>query len=67
MNVRQIVSTAGAVIAIYVVASSIFHIIGYNMRLLVWVDQWGPLAGWIIRVILVVIGGILYFIGRKTE
>jgi hypothetical protein len=67
MNVRQVVSTAGAVIAIYVIVSSIFHIIGYNMRLLVWVDQWGPVAGWAIRMLLVVIGGVMYYIGRKTE
>jgi len=67
MTVRHIVSTAGAVIALYVIASSIFHLIGYNMRLLVWVDQWGPAAGWAIRVLLVVTGGVMYYIGRNAE
>ena len=66
MNIRQIVSTAGAVIALYVITSSIFHVIGYNMRLLVWVDQWGGAAGWAIRVLLVATGGVMYYIGRKT-
>ena len=67
MNVRQVVSTAGAVIALYVMVSSVFHIIGHNMRLLVWVDQWGPAVGWVIRVLLIVIGGVMYYIGRKSE
>jgi hypothetical protein len=67
MNIRQVVSTAGAVIVIYVITSSIFHVIGYNMRLLVWIDRWGPAAGWTIRVLLVVIGCVMYVSGRKTH
>ena len=67
MNIRQIVSTAGAVIVIYVIASSIFHVMGHTMRLLAWFDRWGLAAGWAIRVLLVVIGGVMFFAGRKAE
>lgn len=67
MNVRQAVSTAGAVIAIYVVATSVFHCMGYPMRFIEWTGRWGPAAGWAIRVMLAVIGGYMYYIGRKTE
>jgi hypothetical protein len=66
MNTRQIVSSIGAVIAVYGIVSSILYFIGYNMRLLVWIDQWGSIAGWIIRVALVIVGGVMYLIGRKT-
>ncbi len=67
MYIRQVVSTAGAVIVIYVIASSIFHVMGHAMRLLAWFDRWGPAAGWVIRVLLVVIGCVMFLAGRKAE
>lgn len=66
MNVRQVISTIGAVIAIYGVASSVLFFIGYNMRLLVWVDQWGSGAGWLIRALMIAVGVVMYISGRKT-
>jgi hypothetical protein len=66
MNVRQVISTIGAVIAIYGITSSVLLFIGYTMRLLVWVDQWGSAAGWIIRAVLIAAGVVMYITGRKT-
>jgi hypothetical protein len=66
MNVRQVISTIGAVIAIYGIASSVLFFIGYNMRLLVWVDQWGSGAGWLIRALMIAAGVGMYISGRKT-
>jgi hypothetical protein len=66
MNVRQLLSTIGAVIAIYGVASGILFFIGYTVRFLVWVDRWGTPAGWGIRALMVVVGAALYISGRKA-
>ncbi len=67
MNVRQILSSIGALIGVYGIASSVLYFIGYNIRLLAWVDGWGMATGWIIRIVLVVAGTVLYIYGRNPE
>jgi hypothetical protein len=38
-----------------------------EFRLLSWVDNWGPAAGTGIRIGFIVVGGILWFLGRQQE
>ena len=66
MKARQVISSIGAVIAIYGIASSVLFFIGYNVRLLAWVDGWGTAAGWAIRGLMVAAGIAMYISGRKT-
>ena len=66
MNIKKIVSSIGALIGVYGIVSSVLYFIGYTMRLLLWVDQWGIITGWIIRIVLVVIGTVLYIYGRNS-
>ncbi len=66
MKAKQIVTSIGALIGVYGIASSVLYFNGYNIRLLLWVDQWGMTAGWIIRIVLIVAGAGLYIYGRKS-
>ncbi|HPV42040.1 MAG TPA: hypothetical protein PKX40_12750 [Spirochaetota bacterium] len=67
MKTKQVLSSIGALIGVYGIASSVLYFLGYNMRLLVWVDQWGMYTGWFIRIVLVVAGTVLYIYGRNPE
>ena len=43
------------------------HFMDMEFRLLSWVDNWGPAAGTGIRIGFIVVGGILWFLGRQPE
>lgn len=38
-----------------------------EFKLLMWVDNWGPTVGTLIRVGLVVVGGAMWLLGSKRE
>ena len=40
---------------------------GYEFKLLMWVDNWGEAVGWGIRGAFVVIGGALMFFDKSGE
>lgn len=42
-------------------------LIGYEFSLLMWIDNWGVEAGWAIRGVMVVAGGVLVFMGMKAK
>ncbi len=67
MNVKHVLSSVGALVGVYGIASSVLYVLGYNVRLLEWVDEWGMATGWIIRIALVVAGTVLYIYGRNQE
>ena len=47
--------------------SFVLHYMDMEFKLLMWVDNWGPAVGTAIRVGLIVVGGLLWFIGNKRE
>lgn len=47
--------------------SFVLHYMNMEFKLLMWVDNWGPAVGTAIRVGLIVVGGLLWFIGNKRE
>jgi hypothetical protein len=53
----------GGFLALAGVISIVLHFIGYNLRILIWIDRWGTGVGWGIRIGLVVVGGILFLVG----
>lgn len=55
----------GIFLAIAGALSIILNFIGYNLRILMWIDLWGPAVGWAIRIGLIVVGGALFFVGKK--
>lgn len=43
------------------------HFMNMEFRLLNWVDNWGPAAGTGIRIGFIVVGGIIWYLGRPQE
>ncbi|HNR87099.1 MAG TPA: hypothetical protein PKM65_02025 [Spirochaetota bacterium] len=63
--IKDKIPSIGAFLAIAGILSSVLSFIGYNLRLLLWIDMWGPVVGWVIRIALIVVGGALFFFGKK--
>ena len=57
----------GGFLALAGVLSIALHFIGWNLKILMWIDNWGTPAGWAIRIGLIVVGAIVYLIGSKME
>jgi hypothetical protein len=47
--------------------SFVLHFMDMEFRLLGWVDNWGAGAGNGIRIAMIVVGGILWFLGKNSE
>jgi hypothetical protein len=47
--------------------SFILHFIGMEFILLSWIDAWGSGTGFLIRIAMIVFGGILYFVGNNMD
>ncbi len=58
-------------IGIYTMALGVISIVliffNLNLNLLIWIDQWGTITGWIIRIGFVVLGGVIWFLGRLMQ
>ena len=60
-NIKSKLGKGGVLLAAMGVMSIILSIFNYNIRLLAWIDIWGSTMGWIIRILLILAGGALYF------
>ena len=65
--IKSKLSSIGALMAVFGVASSILSFFDYNLKLLMWVDLWGTTMGWVIRIGLIVGGAALFFMFNKSE
>ncbi len=59
--------TIGMYMAIAGIASIALLFANMNLIILSWIDMWGDTIGWVIRIGLVVVGGILFFMGNAPE
>lgn len=59
--------TIGGYLFFFGLGSIILNMLGYEFRLLMWIDNWGTGVGWGIRLVLVVGGGVLWLLGNKAE
>jgi hypothetical protein len=61
----------GASVALAGVASIVLALIGFNLRILMWIDMWGDGVGWAIRAAIVVLGGAIFagasFLGQEDH
>ncbi|MBP7584560.1 MAG: hypothetical protein KBA61_11025 [Spirochaetes bacterium] len=57
----------GAFLALAGIASIVLNFINWNLKILMWIDMWGSTVGWIIRVGLIIAGGILYLLGSRSS
>ena len=60
-NIKSKLGQGGLLLAAMGIMSIVLSIFNYNIRLLAWVDAWGNTMGWIIRILLILGGGALYF------
>ena len=58
---------AGLIIAAMGIMSIVLSFFNYNIRLFSWVDIWGNTMGWAIRILLILIGGALFFFFGKYD
>lgn len=57
----------GWLLVILGTGSFVLNLIGMEFKYLMWIDNWGVEAGWAIRGAMVVVGGVLVFLGMKSE
>lgn len=62
-----IVFSIGLVILVYEIAYLILYFAGYDVTFLGWVDSWGAVAGWTIRVMLFMAAGFMVYWGIKKS
>jgi hypothetical protein len=64
-------SSIGGFLALAGIISIVLYFLGWNLRILLWIDSWGTSVGWGIRMGITVVGLVLFVIGwimgRKKE
>lgn len=67
-DIKTKIGQGGLLIAAMGIISALLYVFNYNIRLLAWIDMWGDTMGWVIRALLVIVGGALFFLlGREEE
>ncbi len=64
LKILAYLSSIGLFIAIAGIASIILSFFNYNLQILMWIDTWGVVIGWVIRISLIVIGAGLFIVGK---
>lgn len=59
------VKDAGGALMFIGFGSIVLHLIGYEFRILGWIDTWGPSIAWAIRGGIAILGVILFVVGLK--
>lgn len=57
----------GGFLFFFGVGSMVLHFLEREFVILMWVDNWGPTVGWVIRIAMVVVGGALWLMGQRQE
>ena len=55
-KMKKNIAGLGGIMALMGVVSSALYFIDYELRLLMWIDEWGTAAAWGIRAGLIVVG-----------
>ncbi|WP_435263073.1 hypothetical protein [Tenacibaculum sp. nBUS_03] len=66
-TIKSKLGKGGLILAAMGIMSIVLSIFNYNIRLLAWVDVWGNTMGWVIRFLLILVGGLLYFFFGNYE
>ena len=56
-------SSIGGFLALAGIISIVLYFLGWNLRILLWIDSWGTSVGWSIRMGITVVGLVLFVIG----
>ena len=63
---EKVRSFAGFV-AVAGLASIVLNLVGYNLKILMWIDLWGDAMGWVIRGGLLFGGAVAFFLLPSGE
>ena len=66
-NIKSKLGQGGLVLAAMGLISALLSIFNYNIRLLAWIDSWGSTMGWVLRAVLILAGGALFFLFGRAE
>ena len=61
------ISSAGGFLFLLGIASIVMYFIGFVPKILVWIDMWGETIGWVIRIGITVLGGLLFLVSTKMK
>jgi hypothetical protein len=67
MGKDVVMKSIGWLLVILGAGSFVLHLIGREFTYLMWIDNWGEEAGWAIRGVMIVAGGVLIFLGMKSD
>ena len=54
-------------VALFGVLAIVLPFFDLQLRLLGWIDNWGETTSWMIKIGLIVVGGLLFFMGMKND
>ena len=57
----------GSFLLLLGVLAIVLDFFNYVPKLLFWIYEWGDGVAWIIKIALIVVGGILWLLGRNAE
>ena len=57
----------GSFLLLLGVLAIVLDFFNYVPKLLFWIYEWGEGVAWAIKIALIVVGGILWFLGRNAE
>ena len=57
----------GSTLLFFGIGSIVLHFINMEFILLAWIELWGATVAWIIRAALIVVGAILWIVGKSRE
>jgi len=63
MNLKSI----GGLLFVLGVGSAVLNLIGFEFKLLMWIDNWGTTTGWGIRGAMAAAGGALWLLVKAPE
>lgn len=66
-QIKDKISSFGAFLSFAGVASAALSFFNYNLKILMWIDNWGTATGWGIRAGLLVVGMLFYFLGKMGK
>ena len=53
----------GSTILFFGCGSTALYLFGYEFVILTWIEYWGENVAWAIRIAMIVVGAVLYFMG----
>jgi hypothetical protein len=57
----------GKFLFIFGVGSMVLSFLGYELRLLFWIETWGEQVGWAIRIGMAAVGAAVFLVAGKGE